>query len=68
MYNIASKVVATVSVDDVKENVNLYLDSGNLFQLTKKYLLELHNALPKTITLHVSCDALGISGHIKGVK
>ena len=38
MHNIASKVVATVSVDDVKENVNLYLDSGNLFQLTKKYL------------------------------
>jgi hypothetical protein len=36
--------------------------------LTKKYLSELHNALPKTITLQVSCDALGISGHIKGVK
>ena len=35
---------------------------------TKSYLAKLHEALPKTITLQVSCDALGISGHIKGVK
>ena len=37
IYNIASKAVAIVSVEDVKEKVNLYLDSGNLFQSTKKY-------------------------------
>jgi hypothetical protein len=36
--------------------------------LAKKYLTALPNALPKAITLQVSCDALGISGHIKGVK
>ena len=35
IYNIASKAVAIVSVDDVKAKVNLYLDSGNLFQSTK---------------------------------
>jgi hypothetical protein len=39
IYNIASKVVANATVDDVKENVNLYLESGYLFQSTKKYLL-----------------------------
>ena len=39
IYNIASKVVDKVTVDDVNENVNLYLDSGNLLQSTKKYLL-----------------------------
>jgi hypothetical protein len=36
--------------------------------LAKNYLKALPNALPKTITLQVSCDALGISGHIQGVK
>jgi hypothetical protein len=36
--------------------------------LTKKYLSELHNNLPKVVTLQVSCDALGISGHLKGNK
>ena len=36
--------------------------------LTKKYLSELHNALPKVVTLQVSCDTLGISGHLKGNK
>ena len=39
IYNIASKVVDNATVDDVKANVNLYLESGNLFQSTKKYLL-----------------------------
>ena len=39
IYNIASKVVANATVDDVNEKVNLYLESGNLFQSTKKYLL-----------------------------
>jgi hypothetical protein len=36
--------------------------------LAKNYIKALPNALPKTITLQVSCDALGISGHIQGVK
>jgi hypothetical protein len=36
--------------------------------LAKQYIKALPNALPKSITLQVSCDALGISGHIKGVK
>ena len=35
MYNIASKAVAIVSVEDVKENVNLYLEFGILFQSIK---------------------------------
>ena len=38
-YNIASKVVATVSVEDVNENVNLYRDSGSIDQSTKNDLL-----------------------------
>jgi hypothetical protein len=36
--------------------------------LANNYIKALPNALPKSITLQVSCDALGISGHIKGVK
>jgi hypothetical protein len=36
--------------------------------LASNYIKALPNALPKTITLQVSCDALGISGHIQGVK
>jgi hypothetical protein len=36
--------------------------------LADNYIKALPNALPKAITLQVSCDALGISGHIKGVK
>ena len=36
--------------------------------LAKNYIKALPSALPKTITLQVSCDALGISGHIKGAK
>lgn len=36
--------------------------------LATNYIKALPNALPKTITLQVSCDALGISGHIQGVK
>lgn len=36
--------------------------------LAKNYITALPNALPKSVTLQVSCDALGISGHIQGVK
>jgi hypothetical protein len=36
--------------------------------LANNYIKALPNALPKAITLQVSCDALGISGHIQGVK
>ena len=36
--------------------------------LANNYIKALPSALPKSITLQVSCDALGISGHIKGVK
>jgi hypothetical protein len=39
IYNIASKAVAIVSVDEVNENVNLYLESGILFQSIKYVLL-----------------------------
>lgn len=36
--------------------------------LANNYIKALPSALPKAITLQVSCDALGISGHIQGVK
>jgi hypothetical protein len=36
--------------------------------LANNYIKALPNALPKAITLQVSCDALGIAGHIQGVK
>jgi hypothetical protein len=36
--------------------------------LADNYIKALPSALPKAITLQVSCDALGISGHIQGVK
>ena len=36
--------------------------------LAKQYINALPSALPKSVTLQVSCDALGISGHIQGVK
>ena len=36
--------------------------------LATNYIKALPNALPKAITLQVSCDALGIAGHIQGVK
>ena len=36
--------------------------------LATNYIKALPNALPKAMTLQVSCDALGISGHIQGVK
>jgi hypothetical protein len=39
IYNIASKVVAIVNVEEVNEKVNLYRDSGNIFQSTKKLSL-----------------------------
>ena len=32
------------------------------------YMSALSNALPKSVVLQVSCDALGISGHLKGNK
>jgi hypothetical protein len=50
--------------------VTLTTFNGN----TKKYnvpnptffISQLEKALPKTVTVHVSCDALGISGHVTG--
>jgi hypothetical protein len=36
--------------------------------LAKKYLSALPNALPKAITLQVECDALTLSGHLRGTK
>jgi hypothetical protein len=36
--------------------------------LAKEYLTALPNALPKAITLQVECDALTLSGHIRGNK
>ena len=32
------------------------------------YMSALSNALSKSVVLQVSCDALGISGHLKGNK
>jgi hypothetical protein len=32
------------------------------------YMSALSNALPKSVVLQVSCDTLGISGHLKGNK
>jgi len=32
------------------------------------FIAELEKALPKNVVLHASCDALGISGHLKGLK
>jgi hypothetical protein len=34
----------------------------------RTYINALSNTLPKTVVLHVSCDTLGISGHLKGNK
>jgi hypothetical protein len=34
----------------------------------RTYITALSNTLPKTVVLQVSCDALGISGHLKGNK
>lgn len=34
----------------------------------RTYMRTLSQALPKSVVLHVSCDALGISGHLKGGK
>jgi hypothetical protein len=36
--------------------------------LAKNYIKALPNALPKSVTLQVSCDALTLSGHIRGNK
>jgi hypothetical protein len=36
--------------------------------LANNYIKALPNALPKSVTLQVQCDALTISGHIRGVK
>lgn len=33
-----------------------------------EYISALAKSLPKTTSLHVSCDALGISGNLKGTK
>jgi len=32
----------------------------------RTYISALSNALPKSVVLQVSCDTLGISGHLKG--
>jgi len=32
------------------------------------YMGALKNTLPKSVVLQVSCDTLGISGHLKGNK
>jgi hypothetical protein len=34
----------------------------------RTYITALSNALPKSVVLQVSCDTLGISGHLKGNK
>jgi hypothetical protein len=34
----------------------------------RTYISALSNALPKSVVLQVSCDTLGISGHLKGNK
>jgi hypothetical protein len=36
--------------------------------LAKQYIKALPNALPKAITLQVECDALTLSGHLRGTK
>ena len=36
--------------------------------LANNYIKALPNALPKTVTLQVECDALTLSGHIRGNK
>ena len=41
IYNIASKVVAIVRVEDVNAKVNLYLEFGSLFQSIKMLYLRL---------------------------
>lgn len=32
------------------------------------FIGELEKSLPKSVVLHIACDALGISGHVKGEK
>jgi hypothetical protein len=34
----------------------------------RMYITALSNSLPKSVVLQVSCDTLGISGHLKGNK
>ena len=34
----------------------------------RTYINALTNTLPKSVVLQVSCDTLGISGHLKGNK
>jgi len=34
----------------------------------RTYIGALKNTLPKSVVLQVSCDTLGISGHLKGNK
>jgi len=46
IYKIASNVVDGTKEDDVNENVNLYLESGILFQSTKKNLLATLDPVP----------------------
>ena len=34
----------------------------------RTYISALSKTLPESVVLHISCDALGISGHLKGNK
>jgi uncharacterized membrane protein YhaH (DUF805 family) len=36
--------------------------------LANNYIKALPNALPKTVTLQVECDALTLSGFVRGTK
>jgi hypothetical protein len=47
-------------------NGNTKVIALNNANAVHNYINNLANALPKTITLQVSCDTLGISGHLKG--
>lgn len=56
-------------------NLNLTSFNGNTksyqfptAEFVQFFIAELEKALPKNVVLHASCDALGISGHLKGNK
>lgn len=36
--------------------------------LANQFIKALPNALPKSVTLQIQCDALTLSGHVKGNK
>jgi hypothetical protein len=49
-------------------NGNTKVISVNTRRDAHEYISALAKSLPKATSLHVSCDALGISGHLKGNK